>query len=224
MYGPRCVVDLLQVVPSSDRFWCNQVKIFRECAFQGGHSPASCPLVMAPRAQPRSHSFGFPCSGASIRALPFATAHQFALSFSWRRVDSRSPFHGGASGLRQPSDGSTLPSRLPSRSGWIRLHVGTHIGDRPLRLGRQSGSIGYSVGLRMSHTSCGGITPVRDSSQGILSFSCGWGGWCVLVMPCRASVARGKTCGSGSRAPSQGGIRDYAENRSGVAVGVFCVV
>jgi len=25
-------------------------------------------------------------------------------------------------------------------------------------------------------------------------------------------------------APSQGGIHDYAENQSGVAVGVFCVV
>jgi len=29
--------------------------------------------------------------------------HQFALSFSWRRVDSRSPFHNGASGLHQLS-------------------------------------------------------------------------------------------------------------------------
>jgi len=150
MYGSRCMVDLLLLVPSSE-FWCSQVKIFRECAFQGGHSPASCPLVTVPRARPRSHSFGFPCSGASIRPLPFVKARQFALSFSWRRVDSRSPFHGGASGLRQPSDGSTLPSHSPSRSGWIR----THIGDRPWCLGRQSGSIGYSVGLRMSRMSCG---------------------------------------------------------------------
>ena len=107
---------------------------------------------------------------------PFAKVRQFALSFSWRRVDSCSPFHGGASGLCQPSDGSTLPSRSPSRSGWIR----THIGDRPLRLGCQNASIGYSVGLRTSRMSCGGITPMRDSSQGIISFSCGWGGWCVL--------------------------------------------
>jgi len=171
---------LLLVVPSSDWFWCSQVKIFRECVFQGGHSPASCPLVTAPCAQPRSHSFGFPCSGALICALPFVKARHFALSFSWRRDDSHSPFHGGASGLRQPSDGSTLPSHSPSRSGWIRPHVGTHIGDRPLRLGHQSGSIGYSVGLRTSRTSCGGITPMRDSSQGIISFSCRWGGWCVL--------------------------------------------
>jgi len=182
MYASWYTVDLLLLVPSSE-FPCSQVKIFREYAFQGSHSPASCPLVMAPCTRPCSHSFGFPCSGALICTLPFAKAHQFTLSFLWQRVDSRSPFYGSASGLRQPSDGSTLPSCSPSCSGWIR----THIGDRSLCLGHQSGSIGYSVGLRTSCMSCGGITPMRDSSQWIILFSCGWGGWCVLcnALPCQ---------------------------------------
>jgi len=62
----------------------------------------SCPLLTVPCTQPCSHSSEFPCSGASICALPFVAVHRFALSFSWWHVDSHSPFHSGTSGLRQP--------------------------------------------------------------------------------------------------------------------------
>ena len=80
---------------------------------------------MAPRAQPHSHSFGFPCGGVSIRALPFATTCRFALYILWRCVDSCPPSHGSAFGFCQPSDDSTLPYRSPSHSGYQAMDHAT---------------------------------------------------------------------------------------------------
>jgi len=90
--GQGAWLILLLVVSSSDWFWFGQVKISGNVPSKVANSPASCPLVTAPCAQPHSHSFGFPCSGTSIRALPFMAACRFALSFLWRHVPSRSPF------------------------------------------------------------------------------------------------------------------------------------
>src|SRR5712691_3934883 len=53
--------------------------------------------------------------GASIRARLFV-AHVDLCSF-WQRIDSHSPFHSGASSLRQPFSGSTSPSHSSSRTG-----------------------------------------------------------------------------------------------------------
>ena len=121
--GPRCVVGLLLVVPSSDWFWCGQVKMFRECAFQGGHSYASCALVMVPRAQPRSHSFRFPCSGTLICAPPFAAARRFALSF---RGGASIHVHFFTAALLQPLKFTSGPA-FPGRGGIGRINGGTAI-------------------------------------------------------------------------------------------------
>ena len=119
----RCVVGLLLVVLSSDWFWCGQVEMSRECAFQGGHSPALCTLMAAPRAQPHSHSFGFPCSGTLICALPFAAACRFAPSFSWWHVDPCSPFMAA---LLQPLK-FTAGLAFPGWDGIGRVNSGTGV-------------------------------------------------------------------------------------------------
>ena len=60
-YGPKCVVALLLVAPSSDWFWCGQVKDLR---LFGRNASRQTPLL---------HSFGLPC-GESSHAVPFAAA------------------------------------------------------------------------------------------------------------------------------------------------------
>jgi len=95
--------------------------------FKAAKTPLSRPLMTAPQfARARLQSFMHNPAFAFVRvplgwhvdsALHFALAHQFALSFSWRRVDSRSPFHNGASGLHQLSGARISPSCMPSHSG-----------------------------------------------------------------------------------------------------------
>ena len=125
MYGPRCVVGLLLVVPSSDWFWCGQVKMFRESAFQGDHSSASCTLVMAPHAKPRRirSVVRVPLRWHIDSCSSFATARRFAL-----------PFRGGASihvhlftaALLQPLK-FTSGLAFPGQDGIGRIDVGTAI-------------------------------------------------------------------------------------------------
>jgi len=82
MYGPRCVVVLLLVVPHSDWFWCGQVKIPGTVPFKAASLPpvvsirdgtASLHLLGHSASRPTLHlpSFGRPCGGASIRTLFF---------------------------------------------------------------------------------------------------------------------------------------------------------
>lgn len=76
MFGPRCVVVLLPVVPPSDWFWCDQVKISEDVPFKAARPPLSCPFVAAPQvcacsvAAPHTQPGVLPLFGLSFMTAP----------------------------------------------------------------------------------------------------------------------------------------------------------
>jgi len=126
MYGPRCVVVFLLVVPPSNWFWRGQVKIPGTVPFKATSLPLPCsvrddtpslrlPVLGRSASHPTPHlpSFGHPCDGAPIRTLFFAAVP----------LVRASPSGGSAMSSRSPSRGGVSPSRLASFcSGVSRMH------------------------------------------------------------------------------------------------------
>jgi hypothetical protein len=187
VYGPRCVVGLLLVVPPSDWLWCGQVRISKDCALQVSQPPLSCPLSVHSLWRLKSRLLGRSSSRPA-----------FALNRSplQPRLDPRFLFCGSAFGSTlvamhralAPASQRCLFHALHLCRGIFRLHPASSYAPGPKCLGFCSGgplspASELGAGGILGHIRCSAhnqgcsFSFARTNAQGFIRSPLHWRLW-----------------------------------------------